>query len=165
MRRKKERSFWDPGEAYEWARWLQYKSGRHVTHAHTHTHACVQSCTGRVGRAMESLSHEHSTYHSDPKSLWHWVTAGLPVYSFVRLHVWTSLKCKTVQIKTCVAFCCLCARRILGSVCMQCEVQEQIVYSGYAMDQCVRVCASERLTTRGNPFYEWKRNASPAVRF
>lgn len=95
-----------------WGLWDGYRTrAACMLHAHTHKCSCVQRCTWRVGRAMESLSHEHSTYHSDPKSLWHWVTAGLPVYSFVCLHVWTSLKCKTVHIKTCTFMLSVCTAR------------------------------------------------------
>lgn len=61
-------------------------SNRHATHttntykhAHLHTHAKLHWESGSHNGNSESWA---LLCHSEPKSLWHWVTTGLPVCSF-----------------------------------------------------------------------------------
>lgn len=69
-------------------------SSRHATHTHTHacgiethlhTHANLHWESGSYNGNSESSA---LLCHSEPKSLWHWVTTGLPVCSCVCLQVW-----------------------------------------------------------------------------
>lgn len=67
-------------------------SSRHTTHTanthintHLHTHAKLHWESGSRSGNSESWA---LLCHSELKSLWHWVTTGLPVCSFVCLHVW-----------------------------------------------------------------------------
>ena len=66
-----------------------HTTNTHKTHTHTHTpahtHAKLHWESGSCNGNSESWA---LLCHSEPKSLWHWVTTGLPVCSFACLHVW-----------------------------------------------------------------------------
>lgn len=151
------------GKAPEQARWLyeQQHSHKH-TYKHTHLHTHTQSCTGRVGSAMETLSHEHSfailnLNHCGVESLQGFLCVHLRVCMCERgwaRSMAVYLKTCTVSLYMHVESHLICGvslhmQSVLGDSIATYNIDDRYVY--------VFPCACTltlRSAARANPFYE-----------